>query len=1709
MNELSKNKVLPILLNAEQLMFITKSLNIHESNRSAGLSSYLTRAQTFVKYQTPGKCAMKILNYSVQSFLTVCCVSVFLLSTAAFGQMLPQEGMKVKEKNFSSLTSPERASDLDNWKKFNDPNDYDHPEFGYLPADAPCENCVEVLSKRKIDERYFLNVNDPTEYYQQKSLGDLNMLKNGDWVTVDHTLNRVSSGVFASAMGFEPVQLNAGSQQTSIQTPAGTVSFNNWTLFTAAGGILTMRGQADWTHYTVGEDGMYITNVFPGIDAELIVFRGAVKTNFILRENLFGTYDELVFRDRYTTPSGAASLAFSAISGESGVGAITVRSGMEDLLHMSEGVLFARNGPKDLAQNCAYRIDGNAVDVVVPFGWIDANIGQYELVVDPLVTGTATLAQASITGSRYNAACNFANSCDYTLPVSRPAHSTVTNVAWTFTYSANGSACYLEDGAIRIGAGSCISPSTAGYYWFCNAWGGGTCSGTNQTIFGDVASCMPAPGCTPQDVIFTLKFYRSCYGATGTGCNSGACIGAASPWTMTITGNTIQYSNTASPITLSATTICSGGSINASTTGQYGVPGYTYNWSFSPTGTPSVGTGASASIVFPTAGSITLYSIVTDACGNQVVSSRVVNVTPGPTITVNSPTICAGGSAVLTASGGTTYTWSPATNLSATTGASVTANPAATTVYTVTGTTSGCSGTTTSTVTVNPTPVITVNSPSICGGGSVVLTAGGATTYTWSPGTDLSATTGSSVTANPSVTTVYTVTGTTLGCVGTATSTVTVAPNPVITVNSPTICAGSSAVLTAAGGTTYSWSPGTDLSATTGASVTANPATTTVYTVTGTTSGCNGTATATVTVNPNPVVTVNSPTICAGGSATLTASGATSYTWSPGTDLSATTGASVTANPSATTIYTVTGTTLGCTGTTTSTVTVNPNPVVTVNSPTICAGSSATLTASGATSYTWSPGTDLSATTGATVTATPAATTVYTITGTTLGCTGTATSTVTITANPVITVNSPTICAGGSTVLTAAGGTTYSWSPGTDLSATTGTSVTANPATTTVYTVTGTTSGCNGTATATVTVNPNPVVTVNSPTICAGANTTLTATGATTYTWSPATGLSSTTGASVTANPAVTTVYTVTGTTLGCTGTATSTVTVNPNPVVTVNNATICAGGSAILNAAGGTTYTWSPATGLSATTGATVTATPATTTIYTVTGTTLGCNGTATSTVTVNPNPVVTVNSPTFCAGGSTTITASGAAGYSWSPATDLSATTGATVTANPSATTVYTVTGTTLGCVGTATSTVTVNPVPTVTAANNGPLCPGDQLNLTATGTAGAIYSWIGPGAFNSALQNPTIASVTAASGGLYTVQITLNGCTSTATTTLVMNSGLSSAINPAGPFCTNDGVATLTAANPGGTWSGNGITDANLGTFDPSLAPVGASTISYSLVGSCSGVSTATVIVNAVPVVSFSSDVFTGCSPLAVVFTDNSTPAGQQASWSFGDGATSASTGSASHSFSGDGCYSVSLELTDANGCSTTSTQIDMICVIARPDASFTVSNPQVSVMNPVFQFINQSTNAVSYSWNFGDGSGSGSFGPMHTYEEKAGNYDVVLIATNAAGCVDSTRMTVQVIEELIFYVPNTFTPNGDEHNNLFQPVFTSGFDPFSFNMQIYNRWGETVFETKNASVGWDGSYNGELVPEGVYTWSAQFRALNTDEKIVSSGHVLLLK
>ena len=1009
--------------------------------------------------------------------------------------------------------------------------------------------------------------------------------------------------------------------------------------------------------------------------------------------------------------------------------------------------------------------------------------------------------------------------------------------------------------------------------------------------------------------------------------------------------------------------------MNAST--LLGSPNYTYTWiqsgaeSFT---TSSTGSSLNDQITVTSMGANTFTVYTEDRYSCPQSTTVSLSVFPTPTITANSATICNGQqTATLTANGATTYSWIPGTGLSATTGAVVTGTPSSTQNYTVIGMdANGCLNGTITAINVNPIPNITVSpNVTICPQASTTLTASGTPTFTWSPSASLSSANGSPVTATPTTSTTYTVQGSSVnGCIGSNTVSVNLAgngfPPNVYIVQKNSLCDtsilnwlnvtsvtpglaqgnlpnGITFNATHSGGgmsTTPSMFSGATFPATYSVPI---AATTIRNDLAGTFNFCFsqpvinpqiafasiGQAALPITittgspyqvlwtgvnmtyVNPTTLIGAEGFTIirfpgthtcisfdysnnesyinlafgvmdtecqnqpiCPGDPIELIANGATSYTWNTGA-----TTTTITPTPLSTTNYSVVGVTPeGCTNTATTQVVVNPSPTVTVNSASICVGQqTATLTANGAVSYTWNPSASLSSNTGSVVTGTPASTQNYTVTGEDAnGCISNTITSINVNPLPTITANSPSICIGQQTAtLTANGANTYSWTPATNLSSSSGTTVTGTPTVTESYTITGTdVNGCINTGTSTITVNSLPIITATDATICVGQQTaTLTASGATTYSWIPGTGLSSTTGAVVTGTPNATQNYTVAGMDAnGCINGTVTAITVNPLPTVTVNSATICLGQqTATLTANGAITYTWIPGTGLSSTTGAVVTGTPGATQNYTVGGIDAnGCiNGTVTA-ITVNPLPtLVTSPNTTVCPLSANTLTVGGATTYTWSPNIYLNTNTSANVICTPSVTTTYTIDATSIdGCTNSNSLTITVNNTVVVNAtATTATICPLGSTALNATGATS--YTW-SPALNLSSANGGTVTSSTPSSE-TYTVIGATGTCTNSAqvAVTVTVNPTLNIVATPSIICSGTSSNLTASGANTY-TWSPT----INLNTTNGSVVTANPnSTQIYNVTGTspfgCLGSTTTTLVVVTTPTVSALANPLTICA------------------------------------------------------------------------------------------------------------------------------------------------------------------------------------------------------------------------------------------------------
>jgi hypothetical protein len=824
-------------------------------------------------------------------------------------------------------------------------------------------------------------------------------------------------------------------------------------------------------------------------------------------------------------------------------------------------------------------------------------------------------------------------------------------------------------------------------------------------------------------------------------------------YTVTVSNGSCSSTSTTN-VTVNATPVATssnGGPYCAgSTVSLFGGGGGSYSWS-GPNGFSS--TSQNPTIGSSTTANSGTYTLTVSSAGCSSTSTTAVTVNSAPVATSgNLGPYCSGQTISLSSSGGGTYSWSGPAGFSSSSqnpsiGSSTTAMSG---IYTVTVSIGSCTSTASTNVTVNASPVAAAsNSGPYCEGSTITLSSSGGGTYNWSGPSGFSSTSqnpsiGSSTTAMSGI---YTLTVTLGSCTSTTTTNVSVSTAPVAaSSNSGPFCSGQSINLSSSGGGTYSWTGPSGFTSTSqnpsiGSSTTAMSG---IYSVTVAIGSCTSTASTNVTVNQSPVAAAsNAGPYCAGSSIALSSSGGGSYSWSGPNAFS-----SASQNPtlsSATTAmsgtYTVTVTSAGCTSTATTAVSVSPAPTPSSsNTGPYCSGQTIDLSSSGGTSYSWSgPGGYTSSTQNPSIASSTAAMSgTYTVTASIGSCTATATTNVVVNQTPVAAAsNTGPYCFVASVDLSASGGGTYSWTGPNGF-----TSTSQNPsipnsgaAESGVYTVTVTIGTCTAVATTNVNVGVLQAGVNAGGAVCEGDQISLSCTNGITWSWTGPNGFTSSVQ-----NPSVATATTADAGTYsvsitdaqGCSANGTVTISVNPLPVVSASGNAVCSGSNGTLTASGATNYTWSA--GTSPATGASVSANPSSTTSYTVTGTDAnGCQDSATVTLTVFPAPVISSSSIAVCNGASGTLTSSGALNYTWSAGTTPLSSDQDSVSVTPSSTTSYTVTGTDAnGCTDTATSVVTVNPLPVVNATGADTICSAASATLNASGAVN--YNWL-PGNISGA--------------------------------------------------------------------------------------------------------------------------------------------------------------------------------------------------------------------------------------------------------------------------------------------------------------------------------------------------------------------------------------
>ncbi len=446
--------------------------------------------------------------------------------------------------------------------------------------------------------------------------------------------------------------------------------------------------------------------------------------------------------------------------------------------------------------------------------------------------------------------------------------------------------------------------------------------------------------------------------------------------------------------------------------------------------------------------------------------------------------------------------------------------------------------------------------------------------------------------------------------------------------------------------------------------------------------------------------------------------------------------------------------------------------------------------------------------------------------------------------------------------------------------------------------------------------------------------------------------------------------------------------------------------------------------------------------------------------------------------------------------------------------------------GCTFTTAITLTEPPlltgVPSVTSDYNGQdvSCFGSTDGAVTIvpngGTPTYSYLWTDPTA-NTIGASQNQAGVGA---GTYGVTITdVNGCTFN-TTILVtqppqLTTGTTILTNYFGQAVSCEGAtdgsvqADPAGGTPGYTYSWNTVPAQNT---NPAVnMGTGTYTVVVTDANGCVASDVVTLTANPLPTFDLPPVVYS-CEGYPVAIDSQSEP-GSSCTWVFSDGQVINDCGPVYVNFPNTpNCYDVQLSVINAQGCSNSISMTNFICVVPNPNASFSAEDYTLSMSNNGTFFHNTSTGAQDYYWNFGDGSEWSTVqNPYHQFpiEDTEINFNVWLYAVSEYGCIDSTERIIEVEEELIIYVPNTITPDGDEYNNDFFPVLSSGFSEDGYSLLIFNRWGELLFESHDISVGWDGTYKGELVQDGTYTWKITAKNKKNDDKEEYVGHVNVLQ
>lgn len=675
-----------------------------------------------------------------------------------------------------------------------------------------------------------------------------------------------------------------------------------------------------------------------------------------------------------------------------------------------------------------------------------------------------------------------------------------------------------------------------------------------------------------------------------------------------------------------------------------------------------------------------------------------------------------------------------------------------------------------------------------------------------------------------------------------------------------------------------------------------------------------------------------------------------------------------------------------------------------------------------------------------------------------------------------------------------------------------------------------------------VLINIHPLVVVAAgpdTSICEGNSVNLTATGTVNYVWTPATDLNTTIGSLVISTPSISTTYYVTGTdSSGCSNSDSVKVSVNPKPLVSFTAQAVCLGDTTVFTntstSVGGFSSVW-----LFGYNSDSATSTN-TSFFYPLCNNYLvslivtsdsGCVAALTDTAFVDckPSAAFTVNNVCTNEVAVFINTSTGASSNSW----DFDYNTGIDNTTQ-SPTHFYAagnyniqlIAGSVNGCKDTIFHNLIVFPKPVANFVSDS-VCLGDNSTFAGSSAvlSDTIISWewnFGDNSPLGATQNPVHTYSNAGTQNVSLIITSNNGCNDTITQNAVVHT-LPDALFSAGNACTGSNIpftdfSTIPSGGAIQSWAwdfdNGGVINTNQNPSN-SFITSGSYFVQLIIVSNfgCKDSITKEITVNPNPIVNFSSIDTIGCSPLCITFQNSSfISSGSIISslWDFGDGSIASDPNHCylNNSDSLISHFNVSLTVTSDSGCVTVGTKNNYIAVYPTPNADFSVQPQTTTITDPIISITDLSTGANFWNWNFGDGSAplSTSLQIPYAYSD-TGTYIITLIISNQYNCIDTAYQTIIIEPDFVFFIPNSFSPNGDGINDNFtgKGVFIKIFE-----MSIFDRWGNLIFFTNNIDKAWDGKANhgSETAQEDVYVYSIKI----TDTKRIKhnyKGIVTLVK